>query len=106
MGLFSALPGVLSQAKLAMEVHLEGGVFAGFRLGPLLSEVVGIRKLDHELSHVRIVWTVQVAGAGESKLDLFLRSSERPGGKPRDVTIRRQRAKVRDQQFGAIARVD
>jgi len=33
---------------------------------------------------------MQIAGADKSKCDLLRRSGERPGGKPRDVTIRRQ----------------
>lgn len=89
-----------------MEVHFEDGVFATFRLGPLLSEVVGIGEFDHQLSHVRRGRTVQIGGAGESKFDLFRRSDGRRGGKPRDMTIRRQGAKVRDQELAAIAGVD
>ena len=89
--------GDLGMNGLAMEVHFEDGVFAGFRLGPLLSEVVGIREFDHQLSHVRRARTMQIAGADESKCDLLRRSGERPGGEPRDVTIRRQGTKVCDQ---------
>jgi hypothetical protein len=31
-----------------MEVHFEDGVFAGLRIGPLLGEVVGVGKFDHQ----------------------------------------------------------